>query len=76
MNFSDQYGLSEDGVLAVSAANGVLANDADPEGEAIAALLATGPAHGQLSLNVDGSFIYRPDANWNGWEQAQAILEN
>jgi VCBS repeat-containing protein len=63
---ADAYAMNEDGVLAVSAGAGVLANDSDPEGEGIAALLASGPSHGQLSLNVDGSFVYRPNADWHG----------
>ena len=62
----DQYMLAEDGVLLVAAADGVLANDSDPEGASLAALLAEGPLHGQLSLNPDGGFVYRPSADWNG----------
>lgn len=66
MGTPDSYAMAEDGVLAVSAAQGVLANDSDPEGSAMAALLAGGPMHGQLSLNTNGSFVYRPNADWHG----------
>ena len=41
-------------------APGVLANDANPSGGRLTAALASGPAHGTLELNVDGSFSYVP----------------
>ena len=62
---SDTYTTDEDAVVTV-AAPGVLANDTDADGDALTAVLATGPAHGALSLNADGSFTYTPSANFNG----------
>jgi len=44
----------------------VLANDSDPNGTALSAVLATGPSHGTLSLAANGSFVYTPSANYNG----------
>ena len=44
----------------------MLGNDSDADGDSLSAMLATGPAHGRLTLNADGSFIYTPDANYNG----------
>ena len=38
-------------------APGVLANDADPD-DPMTAQLLTGPSHGSLTLNADGSFVY------------------
>lgn len=61
----DAYTLAEDGVLVV-AAPGLLANDSDPEGERLVAILAQPPMHGTATINEDGSFTYRPAANFNG----------
>jgi VCBS repeat-containing protein len=61
----DSYTTDEDVALTI-AAPGVLANDTDPELDALSAALVTGPAHGTLAFNSDGSFTYTPDANYNG----------
>ncbi len=37
---------------------GVLGNDGDPEGQSLTAILGAAPAHGTLSLQPDGSFVY------------------
>ncbi|MCV6978707.1 tandem-95 repeat protein [Mycolicibacterium pulveris] len=61
----DTYSVAEDSVLTV-AGPGVLGNDSDPEGEPLTATLDTGPSHGTVDLNADGSFTYTPDADYNG----------
>ncbi|MGH8897914.1 MAG: Ig-like domain-containing protein [Egibacteraceae bacterium] len=61
----DAYTTDEDIPLTVPAA-GVLSNDTDPEGDPLTAALATGPAHGTLTLNPNGSLAYTPAANFNG----------
>lgn len=63
---ADSYTIGEDGVLTVGTATGVLANDSDVDGPTLIATLVTGPAHGTLILNADGSFTYTPVANYNG----------
>src|SRR5262249_12883892 len=40
---------------------GVLSNDTDPDGDLLHAVLVTGPSHGSLTLNPDGSFSYTPN---------------
>ena len=65
---SDAYSVNEDSSLSV-AAPGVLGNDSDPEGQPLTAQLGSGPAHGTLSFNSNGSFTYTPAANYNGADQ-------
>lgn len=65
MAVDDDYGLDEDIPLNVSAP-GVLDNDSDPNGDALTATVNTGPSSGSVTLNGNGSFIYTPDANFNG----------
>ena len=62
---NDSYEVAEDGVLVIGG-DGVLTNDSDVDGDALTASLVTGPAHGTLTLNADGSFTYTPTANYNG----------
>jgi len=61
----DVYAVAEDGTLAPSAP-GVLANDVDADGDPISAQLVSGPAHGSLSLAANGSFSYKPAAEYSG----------
>ncbi|MBA4065781.1 MAG: hypothetical protein C0501_19095 [Isosphaera sp.] len=65
---ADAYAVAEDGVLTV-AGPGVLANDADPDADALTAVLVTGPAHGSLTLNPGGGFVYTPAADFHGTDQ-------
>ena len=62
---ADSYATNEDTVLTVPA-TGVLANDSDVDGDPLASILVSGPAHGGLTLNANGSFTYTPNANYNG----------
>lgn len=62
---TDTYETNEDTLLSV-AAPGVLDNDSDPEGDGMTAVLDTAPQHGYLTLNLDGSFTYLPDADYFG----------
>ncbi|NQT36380.1 MAG: tandem-95 repeat protein, partial [Planctomycetes bacterium] len=62
------YVVDEDFPLTVDATYGVLANDTDPDGGpgALTAVLMTAPSNGSVTLNLDGSFVYTPDTNFNG----------
>jgi hypothetical protein len=56
---NDRYALRRNQTLNV-ASPGVLANDSDPDGNALNARLITAPAKGALNLAASGAFTYTP----------------
>lgn len=54
----------------------VLSNDTDNENDALTATLVAGPAHGSLILNANGTFTYTPDADWNGTDGFQYLVND
>lgn len=64
----DSYEAYEDSVLVVSAKEGVLANDVNPDDSAVLlrATLKSNARHGLVVLEEDGSFTYLPDADFFG----------
>jgi VCBS repeat-containing protein len=64
---NDSYTTGQNTPLTVNAAQGLLANDSDPDGDQlIVAGNNTSPAHGTLALAENGSFVYTPNAGFNG----------
>jgi hypothetical protein len=57
---------TQEDTTLTAAAPGVLANDTDPESDALTAELASGPANGIVSLGADGSFQYAPAMDFFG----------
>lgn len=64
---ADTYAAISGSSLTI-AGPGVLHNDSDPEGDAIAAELYEGPQHGTLVLGSDGGFTYQSDAGYVGMD--------
>ncbi len=62
---ADAYSTAEDTPLTIDTP-GVLVNDTDADKDPLTVALQKGPAHGSVTLNADGSFIYTPAANDNG----------
>ena len=62
----DIYEVDEDLPRSVSSAVGVTANDVDVEQDPLTVILVDSPAHGILSLEADGSFVYTPDPEYSG----------
>jgi len=58
----DAYAMRGDQQLGAN----VLANDADADGDPLAALLVAGPSNGTLVLDAAGPFTYKPDRGFEG----------
>lgn len=63
---NDQYQVNQDVTLTVTAGDGVLSNDTDPDGDALRAGLQSPPANGTVTLRQDGSFDYTPQPGFVG----------
>jgi hypothetical protein len=62
---NDNYTMLQGQTLNVAAAAGVLSNDWSGTWSGLSAILTGGPYHGNLTLNLDGSFSYTPtNAFW------------
>lgn len=63
---SNSYRFHHTENFTKSAADGVLRDDTDFDGDAIEAKLDDNVAHGEITLESDGSFIYLPTAGYVG----------
>ena len=59
---NDAFSGAEDSAIA----GNVSTNDSDPDGDALSYGVVTGPAHGTLVFNPNGTFTYTPAANYSG----------
>ena len=62
----DEYGTPSNTLLVIGADKSILINDEDVDGDSLTAVLLTGPSHGTLTLNPDGSFSYKPATGFIG----------
>lgn len=62
----DTYYMSEDSILTVDAAQGVVQNDIIASGVLVTVELVRTTEHGLLVLDADGSFDYTPDEDYFG----------
>ncbi len=63
---ADAYQMNQNTTLNIAAVAGVLANDTDAQSQVLSAVRNAGPAHGNLTLNPNGSFTYVPTAGYFG----------
>jgi gliding motility-associated-like protein len=73
---ADSYTGVEDVTLNIPAATGLLLNDSDTENSPLTVTLAAPPANGTVTLNTNGSFIYIPNANYNGGDNFTYTLSD
>jgi VCBS repeat-containing protein len=62
--FAEDDSFSGDEDQAIS--GDVSDNDTTTSGGSLSFALAAGPSHGTLIFNIDGSFVFTPNANYNG----------
>ena len=68
---NDAYGVTQNFILSVSSANGVLSNDYDSAG-GLTATKSSDPSHGTVTqFNSNGSFTYVPSTNYTGSDSFQ-----
>ena len=65
VSVNDTFAAVKNAPLTV-AAPGILANDTDFNGDPLTAVLVTGPAHGTIALNANGTFTYGPALDYAG----------
>ena len=59
----DNYSADEGGTIVIDAADGLLLNDSDADGDTLTVTLGEDALHGDLVLNSDGSFTYTHDGS-------------
>jgi hypothetical protein len=65
---NDAFSFGEDQSLNLELAS-LLTNDTDADGDQLHVVMGSGPSHGTLTQQANGSFVYRPDANFHGVDQ-------
>jgi len=66
VGLGETYQTEPNTTLVVDVANGVLANDMDPDPDVLQTILESDVSSGILTLNVNGSFNYTPDTGFVG----------
>ncbi|QNM95070.1 tandem-95 repeat protein [Chitinimonas koreensis] len=68
----DAATLQEDGSVRID----LLANDRDPDGDALQLVIVDGPQHGRLTLNADKTVSYVADADYSGLDRFTYLLRD
>ena len=60
---------TDEGAAIIFAADSLLANDTDLEGDALAAEIAQAPENGSLEVDTDGNWVYTPEEGFFGTDE-------
>ena len=72
----DAYFTNEDESLAVESVDGVLANDADIDGDVLRAVLEGAASNGTVNLEEDGGFTYTPNPGFSGLDSFSYVTND
>ena len=73
---NDVYQLTTGGSITRNAADGVLKNDSDPDGDSLTAEQINSPNNGVLLFNSDGSFTYTPSPGFTGTDSFSYVAHD
>ena len=73
---NDNYIVLINTTLTIGVNSGVLSNDFDLNGDALAAVLVNGPAHGTLNLTNTGGFRYTPTNSYVGTDSFTYVVSD
>ncbi len=71
----DVYGVAQGQTLTVAAA-GVLANDSDPDGDTLNAVVEKKPSFGKVELKADGSFTYEHNGTLDSLRTGERVVRD
>ena len=73
---NDAYTTVENTPLNISAAEGLLVNDTDPDSTNLIAVAGTDPANGMVVIQSDGSFVYTPNDGFVGTDTFRYLVQD
>ncbi len=73
---ADSFGTRAGKRLVVGSERSVLLNDSDGNGDPLSARLISGPSHGSLQFNPNGSFVYEAAAGYTGSDSFRYVARD
>jgi len=70
----DNYTIPPGSEVLINAEKGVLSNDLNASGKTVDILPNGNPAHGKITLEPDGSFVYKSDPKYSGLDSFTYII--
>ena len=71
---ADEYTFIPNTPLTIDPGSGLLTNDFDEDGDALAVIITKAPQHGTLTIHDDGTFTYVPDQDFFGTDSFEYVV--